>query len=292
LEAHGAHRVNAIETLRTPADLRAAVQAARRAGSRVALVPTMGALHDGHLALVREAGREADFVIASVFVNPLQFGPDEDFARYPRDEARDAALLAGAGCHLLFAPPVGTVYRHGFATRVHVARLGDAFEGAVRPGHFDGVATVVLKLLLMAAPDVALFGEKDWQQLALVRRMASDLDVPARIVGVPTVRDADGLALSSRNAYLTPEARLKAAAFPAALRAAVGALEAGGAIGQVLHRAERAILAGGFSAVDYVALVDADTLAPLACLDRPARLLAAARIGATRLLDNFPVQPA
>jgi pantoate--beta-alanine ligase len=280
-----------LEIVRSVPDLRAAIAAARSAGRRVGLVPTMGALHAGHLALVGKAKDAAGFVIASIFVNPKQFGPTEDFARYPRDEAADSAALASAGCDLLFAPPVEAVYPPGFRTRVAVDGLSDPFEGEARPGHFEGVATVVAKLLLMALPDVALFGEKDWQQLAVIRRMVADLDLPVRIHAGPTVRDADGLALSSRNAYLSAADRASAVALPRALVRAATALGAGGPVGEVLAEARAAVLAGGFSAVDYLALVDPDTLAPIAALDRPGRLLAAARIGGVRLLDNLAVAP-
>ncbi len=292
---HGAaarRSMSAIQTVRDVASLRAQVAAARAEGRQVALVPTMGALHAGHLSLLDIARAHAGFVVASLFVNPAQFAPGEDFARYPRDEARDRALLAGAGCDLLFAPEVETVYPPGFRTSVTVPGLSEAFEGAARPGHFAGVATVVTKLFGMVQPDVAVFGEKDWQQLAIIRRLTADLDLPVTILAGPTRRDPDGLALSSRNAYLSPAERAVAAAFPRALQEAAAALAAGRDVGASLAAAERAIRAAGFDAVDYVALVAPDTLAPLAALDRPARLLAAARIGATRLLDNLEVVPA
>lgn len=283
--------MSGLELVRDVAGLRARVAVARAAGQRVALVPTMGALHAGHLSLVELARRHAGFVVASVFVNPLQFGAHEDFGRYPRDEAGDRAQLARAGCDLLFAPEVTTVYPPGFATRVEVAGLSEPFEGAVRPGHFAGVATVVTKLLVMAAPDVAVFGEKDWQQLAVIRRLVADLDLPVEIVAGPVCRDADGLALSSRNAYLTADERARAAALPSALRAAATALAGGAPVEPTLDAARAALLAAGFASVDYVALVDPDTLAPLAMLDGPARLLAAARLGTTRLLDTLAVAP-
>lgn len=281
-----------LELVREVAALRARVAAARAKGARIALVPTMGALHEGHLSLVAIAQQHADYVVASLFVNPAQFAPGEDFARYPRSEQQDMALLASAGCDLLFAPAVSTVYPSGFATTVSVAAVSEGWEGAVRPGHFAGVATVVAKLFAMAQPDVAVFGEKDWQQLAVIRRLAADLDLPVTIVAGPTRRDADGLALSSRNAYLSARERAIAAAFPRALARAARAIAAGRAVEPALASAKGEILAAGFDAVDYLALVDPETLAPLAALDRPARLIAAARLGTTRLLDNLAVDRA
>ena len=275
--------------VRTPAELSAAVAAWQRAGHRVAFVPTMGALHAGHLALVTEGLRHADKVVASIFVNPKQFGPSEDLDRYPRDEAGDAAKLAAAGCELLYAPGVATMYPPGFALFVRVERLPDRLCGAVRPGHFDGVATVVAKLLCAARADVAVFGEKDWQQLAIVRRMAEDMDMPTRIVGAGIVRDPDGLALSSRNLYLTADERARAAALPQALTIARDALRAGAPVPPTLKAAARRIKAAGFARVDYVELVDADRLTPLDAVAPPARLLAAAVMGTTRLIDNLAV---
>ena len=280
----------ALPVVRSVADLRAAVAALRP--GRVALVPTMGALHAGHLALVaaaRAAG--AEHVVASIFVNPTQFAPHEDFDRYPRDEAADAAALAAAGVDLLFAPDVAAVYPPGFATTVSVGGLSTVLDGAARPGHFDGVATVVAKLLIAAGPDLAVFGEKDWQQLAVIRRLVADLGLPVEIVGAPIVRDADGLALSSRNAYLTADERARAVALPRSLAAARDAIRAGQPVDGALAAAAAALVAAGFDAPDYVALVDAD-LAPLAAGDRPGRLLAAARLGSTRLIDNLAVVPA
>ena len=278
-----------MERATTVAELRAATAAFRQAGERVALVPTMGALHAGHLALIAEARRRAGRVIASVFVNPTQFGPGEDFDRYPRQLEADARLLAEAGCDLLFAPAAEEVYPPGFATAVRVRGLSERWCGTFRPGHFEGVATIVLKLLHMAAPDLALFGEKDWQQLAIVRRLVRDLDLPVEIVGVPTVRAEDGLALSSRNAYLEGGARAAAAALPRVLRAAAAALAAGGPVEATLAQARADLAAAGFDPIDYLALVDEETLAPLDRLAPGARLLAAARIGGTRLIDNLAV---
>lgn len=278
-----------MQIIRDVATLREAVAAFRARGESLALVPTMGSLHDGHMALVAQAQRMADHVAVSIFVNPTQFGPNEDFAAYPRDEARDADLLTAAGVDLLWAPDVAAMYPAGHASHIHVAGLGDAYCGAARPGHFDGVATVVAKLLNQVGPDVALFGEKDWQQLAVIRRMAMDLDLPVTIVGVPIVREDDGLARSSRNAYLSAEQRAVAAAFPAALEKAAAAIAAGAPVAAALSDAETSIVAAGFDRVDYAALVDAASLEQLDELRAPARLLAAARIGRTRLIDNWPV---
>jgi pantoate--beta-alanine ligase len=280
-----------IAIVRTVAELRARVRIWRAGGERVGLVPTMGALHDGHLSLVRRALADCERVVVTLFVNPKQFGPHEDFARYPRDEAADAAKLGAAGADLLYAPDVATMYGDGFATTVTVAGLTEDLEGAVRPGHFAGVATVVAKLLNQAGADDAYFGEKDYQQLAVIRRLAGDLDIATRIHGVATVREADGLALSSRNAYLTPAQRKIAPALQRALAAASAALTQGAAVQATLDAAQAAILKAGFDAVDYVELRDAESLAPLALPARPARLLAAARLGKTRLIDNLAVDP-
>jgi len=281
-----------VQIIREIEALRAAVAGLRRDGGRIAFVPTMGALHAGHMALVAEAKTRADHVAVSIFVNPRQFGPSEDLAAYPRREAGDARMLEEAGVAILWAPDVATMYPEGFATNVSVAGVSQGLDGAARPGHFDGVATVVAKLFNQVAPDIALFGEKDYQQLAVIRRMVRDLDVGVEIVGVPTQRDADGLALSSRNAYLSPDERRAARALPRALGEAAQAIRDGAAIDEALARARARLEAAGFAPIDYVALHDAETLAPLASLDRPARLLAAARIGTTRLIDNLPVAPA
>ncbi len=271
-----------MQTVRTLPDLRIARAALK---GRVAFVPTMGALHAGHMALIDAARVEADHVVASIFVNPLQFGPSEDLERYPRQEAADTALLTEHGCDLLWLPPVAVMYPQAFATSVSVAAVGQHFDGAHRPDHFDGVATVVAKLFGQVQPDVALFGEKDWQQLAVIRRMAADLDMALEIIGVPTVREADGLALSSRNAYLSAEQRAAAAALPIALHEAAIAMANGTLPPLALAAARKSIVAAGF-AIDYVALADS-ALQPTDTL--PARLLAAARLGTTRLIDNVPV---
>ena len=281
-----------MQIVRTIAALRAQVIGWQHAEERVALVPTMGALHAGHLSLVAAGRAQANRVVATIFVNPKQFGPNEDLDRYPRDEAGDAAKLDGAGCDLLFAPDVAEVYPPGFATKVSVAGLGDVLCGAARPGHFDGVATVVTKLLSQARADIALFGEKDWQQLAIIRRLARDLDIGTEIAGVPIVRDADGLALSSRNAYLSADERTRAVALPAILRRSGAASIAGTRVAEVLATATAALIEAGFGPVDYVSLSGADDLQPMTHLDRPARLLAAAWLGKTRLIDNLAVEPA
>jgi pantoate--beta-alanine ligase len=276
---------------RTVAALRAQVAAWRSAGQRVAFVPTMGALHEGHLSLVRLGFTRADRVVASVFVNPTQFGPNEDFDAYPRGEARDAALLAGVDCDLLYAPTVAEMYPDGFATRVSVGGVSEPLDGAARPGHFDGVATVVTKLLLQAGADVAIFGEKDYQQLQVIRRLVRDLDIPVEIVGGPTARDDDGLALSSRNAYLNPAQKAVAARLNVILRTAIDRLRGGEPVGEVEAAAVAALTAVGFDTVDYVEVRAAGDLARLGpgSLSGEARILAAARIGRTRLIDNMAV---
>ena len=254
----------------------------------MALVPTMGALHRGHLALVEAARRPGTRIVASIFVNPKQFGPNEDLARYPRREATDARMLTDAGCDLLWAPPVEIMYPAGFATTVSVAGVSEHWDGAARPGHFDGVATVVTKLLNQVAPDLAYFGEKDWQQLAVIRRLVADLDLPVEIIGVPPPRQADRRALSSRNIYLSPEERAAAVALPRALGVAARAIARGEPAADALAQARATLSAAGFT-IDYVDLADAATLTPHPAPDRPRRLLAAARLGTTRLIDNIAV---
>ena len=269
--------------------LRDALADFRKAGFKIGLVPTMGALHAGHLRLVKVAKEQCDVVVASIFVNPTQFGEGEDLDAYPRQEAADVALLEAAGVKLLWAPAVDQVYPQGFATNVSVSGISDGLCGAARPGHFDGVATVVAKLFNQVRPDAAFFGEKDYQQLAVIRRMARDLDFTHEIVGVATVRDVDGLALSSRNAYLTAEERSNAVALPEVMREAAMAIAAGGPVAATLADAKARLLASGFHKVDYLELRNADTLALMDDFTKPARLLAAAHIGRTRLIDNIPV---
>ena len=274
-------------------DLRAQLAEWRAEGARVALVPTMGALHAGHLALVEaareKAGRPGTRVVASIFVNPKQFGPNEDLARYPRREAADARLLAAAECDLLWMPSVEVMYPDGFATTISAAGVTEHFDGAARPGHFDGVATVVAKLFNQVRPTCAYFGEKDFQQLAVIRRMVADLDMDVEVIGVPTQRDDDGLALSSRNIYLDEEQRAKAVALPRALGVAARAIGRGEPVEAVLEDARAALIAAGFE-IDYLAVADAETLAPSPAADRPRRLLAAARMGTTRLIDNVAIE--
>jgi pantoate--beta-alanine ligase len=278
--------------VRTLAALREHVRAWRADGQSVGLVPTMGALHDGHLSLVRRAKQDAGRVLASVFVNPAQFVPGEDFEHYPRDEARDAALLASAGCDLLYAPGVAEIYPEGFSTTVSVAGVSEPLEGIARPTHFVGVATVVAKLLIQADPDLAVFGEKDYQQLQVIRRLVRDLDLPVRIIGAPTVREADGLALSSRNAYLSERERPIAARLNVILAQAAQSLAHGADVAPTEARAAQALLDAGFDSVDYIEARGAEDLRRLGPgpTGAPARLLAAARLGKTRLIDNMAVK--
>lgn len=269
--------------------LRAAIAAMRGQGATVALVPTMGALHAGHIALVEAAKRPGTRVVASIFVNPKQFGANEDLSRYPRREKNDLKMLTEAGCDLVWLPPVEAMYPDGFATSIGVTGVSDGFDGAARPGHFDGVATVVAKLFNQVGPDRAYFGEKDFQQLAVVRRMVLDLDVPVEIVGVPTQRDDDGLAMSSRNIYLDEDERARAVALPRALGVAARAIARGDDPADAVAAAQATLVAAGF-VVDYVALADAGTLVEDPAADRPRRLLAAARLGTTRLIDNIAIE--
>jgi pantoate--beta-alanine ligase len=283
-----------MKTVATIAELREALAELRRSGG-IALVPTMGALHDGHLALVRAARELAPSVVVSIFVNPAQFGPNEDFDAYPRRLENDATLLETEGVDLLWAPSVAEIYPQGFATTVSVAGVSEGLCGAVRPGHFAGVATVVLKLFSEVEPDFAIFGEKDWQQLAVIRRMARDLDLThptaENVVGVPTVREEDGLAMSSRNAYLSTEERAIAAHLPRAMRFAIARIEKGEPLLDGMDGLEAALLASGFDSVDYALVADSASLEPIDELGAaPARLLVAARIGGTRLIDNMPVE--
>ena len=281
-----------IETVRDAAALRQRIAAWRAAGERVGLVPTMGGIHDGHLALVRAAKEGCDRVAATLFVNPKQFGPSEDFAAYPRDEARDARLLAEMGAELLFAPGMEEMYPEGFATRVSVSGVTEGLCGAHRPGFFDGVATAVCKLFMQALPDAAYFGEKDYQQLQTVRRMVADLAIPVDIVAVATVREADGLALSSRNHYLTDSERQNAPALYRVLSAIATSLEGGeGSIADLTVWGLGELEGAGFGPIDYLEVRDADTLRPIEFIETPARVLAAAWLGKARLIDNVAVRP-
>lgn len=285
-----------VQTANTLEMLRTTLAQLREGGKSIGLVPTMGALHEGHLTLMREAQARCDHVVASIFVNPTQFGPNEDLDAYPRQLAEDSAMLEAEGVALLWAPDVAAMYPDGFVTNISVSGVSEGFCGADRPGHFDGVATVVCKLFNQVQPDRAFFGEKDFQQLAVIRAMARDLDLTAphvgNIIGVPTVREPDGLAMSSRNRYLSKEQRASAASLPQAMREAVAQLEQGEDIGQVLAQLKHALVNAGFDSIDYAALADASSLAEIHSLtERPGRLLVAARIGGTRLIDNIHVDP-
>ncbi|SFK76703.1 pantoate--beta-alanine ligase [Caulobacter sp. UNC279MFTsu5.1] len=282
----------ALKIVRTVADLRAQVAAWKAAGERVALIPTMGALHEGHLSLIHLGQTKARRTVASVFVNPKQFAPHEDFDSYPRGEARDADLLAGVGCDLMFAPDVAEMYAPGFSTTVNLTGVSEPLEGAARPQFFGGVATVVTKLLIQSQADVAIFGEKDYQQLQVIKRVVRDLDIPVEIVGAPTARAEDGLALSSRNAYLSPQERAAAVALPNAMKAAARAVAAGGRIDEAEAAAKAAILAAGFRQVDYVDIREAGDLSRLGpgpIGEAQGRILVAAWLGKTRLIDNMAV---
>ena len=274
------------------AGLRRAVGAWRADGLTVAFVPTMGALHEGHMALVRAARAHGGRTVVSLFVNPTQFAPDEDFALYPRTLDDDLERLTEAGVETVFVPPTDAIYPPGFATTIHVDGVTAGLESAARPHFFDGVATVVTKLLLQCLPDVALFGEKDYQQLATVRRLVADLDIPCRIEAVPTVRDADGLALSSRNVYLSAEERRLAPRLFEVLSRMAAALGQGATSADAIANGTAALEGAGFTRIDYLAVCDAETLAPVERVAAPARVLAAAWLGETRLIDNMPVDAA
>jgi pantoate--beta-alanine ligase len=278
-----------VAIVRTVEELRRAMEPWRAQGLRTALVPTMGALHDGHVELVAQGLRRADRIVVTIFVNPAQFGPNEDFALYPRDERADTGKLASAGAHLVFAPEPREIYPEGFCTTVSVAGPAKAgLEDSFRPHFFDGVTTIVAKLFVQAGCDYAMFGEKDYQQLKVVTRMALDLDVPTRIIAVPTVREPDGLAMSSRNAYLSAEDRTRAALLHRSLREAAEAIGAGTPPGKAAAAAEGKLADAGFK-VDYVAARNGETLASLRGPGEPVRLLAAAWLGRTRLIDNVGV---
>ncbi|HVP86245.1 MAG TPA: pantoate--beta-alanine ligase [Rhizomicrobium sp.] len=268
-------------------DLRLRIADWRKDGARIGLVPTMGALHEGHLSLVREIGKTTQKVVVSIFVNPTQFAPHEDFDRYPRNLESDRAKLAGTPARLIFAPTVAEMYPDGFATKVQVGGPSEGLETDFRPHFFAGVATVVSKLLIAAMPDAAIFGEKDYQQLLVIRRMVRDLGLPIEIPGGAILREADGLAMSSRNAYLKPNERIVAGRLNVILAEAIELARGGSELAGIESDAANGLLRAGFSSVDYVAIRDADTLKPIADLERPARILAAAKIGATRLIDNM-----
>ena len=282
-----------MQTARELEVLRNEVKALRSGGRTIALVPTMGALHDGHLTLMRRAREAADHVVASIFVNPRQFGAGEDLDAYPRQLARDSELLEAEGVALLWAPVPEAMYPAGYATNISVAGVSEGLCGGNRPGHFDGVATVVCKLFNQVMPDITFFGEKDWQQLAVIRRMARDLDLTLphvdNIRGVPIVREADGLAMSSRNAYLSAEQRSQAAAIPQAMREAIAAIGNGQAVESALAALSAKLLEAGFDSIDYAEVRDADSLVPLDTDNGNARLFVAARISGTRLIDNMAV---
>ena len=281
-----------MQIIRRLSDLAPALLPWREAGEIIALVPTMGALHAGHMALIEAAKAEADRVVASIFVNPLQFGANEDLDRYPRQEAEDAELLEHHGCDLLWLPSADQLYPPGFSTTVSVSGVSERWDGAARPGHFAGVATVVARLFTAVRPDLAFFGEKDFQQLAVIRRMEQDLGLGVAIKGVPTVRDADGLALSSRNAYLSADERRRALALPQGLEEAREAIFGGEPVEAALGDVRRKLADAGFNRIDYVALVDSATLEPLDAPSGDMRLIAAAVIGTTRLIDNIRVASA
>ncbi|MEQ8665231.1 MAG: pantoate--beta-alanine ligase [Rhodospirillales bacterium] len=285
--------MSALDVVRTVAELRERVAAWHRADETVGLVPTMGALHDGHMALVAASRSDCSRTVATLFVNPKQFGPNEDFEVYPRNEDEDSAKLAAAGADLLFAPGVAEMYPAGHSTTVSVGPLGEVLEGTFRPGFFTGVATVVTKLLVQALADRGYFGEKDFQQLQVIRRLARDLDLPTEIVGVPTVRESDGLAMSSRNAYLGEAERAAAPALHGALASIAAAVRSGGSAVEAIAEGEVTLTTAGFDRVDYLAVVDAGdmrTVSTLAELEgRPGRVLGAAHLGSTRLIDNLPI---
>lgn len=278
-----------LEVVRDVASLRAKVREWRRRDETVGLIPTMGALHDGHLALVSAALQFCDHAVTTIFVNPTQFAPNEDFEAYPRDEADDLAKLEALSADLAFVPPVEEMYAEGFSTSVAVSGLTEGLCGASRPHFFGGVATVVSKLLLQALPDKAFFGEKDYQQLQVVTRMARDLDIPVEIVGVPTVREADGLAMSSRNWYLSPEERTAAPTLYKVLCDIAAKLTAGEGTATATIAGRSELEAAGFGPIDYIEVCDAHSLEPLERADRPGRILAAAHLGRTRLIDNVAV---
>lgn len=278
-----------LEIVRSVADLRAWIKRHQAMGHAVGLVPTMGALHDGHLSLVRAICDSGAKAVTTLFVNPKQFGPNEDLDTYPRTEEADAAKLQTAGASLLFAPPVDEMYPDGFSTKLSVPGLGDILEGYHRPGFFDGVATVVAKLLLQAMADRAIFGEKDYQQLQVIKRMVVDINIPVKIISAPTVREDDGLAMSSRNAYLSADDRAIAPVLFQTIKAVAAAIRAGGKPQEECDRGIAQLKAVGFKSVDYLTLRHAESLEPLVKFEEPGRILVAAHLGRTRLIDNIPL---
>lgn len=280
-----------VPVVRTVADLRAQVQQWRLEGLKVGLVPTMGALHHGHLSLVHAIAEKCDKIVVSIFVNPTQFGKNEDLDKYPRDEKNDREKLASTPATLVFAPSAAEMYPAGYNTTVSVEGISSLLEGAERPGHFDGVATIVSKLLLQCLPDVAIFGEKDYQQLAVIRQMVADLNIPVEIMGGTLIRETDGLAASSRNAYLKADERKIAGQLNYILRGLAHSVLDGSDFRTAEQTATNKLISAGFTSVDYVTIADAETLEPVSDLSKPTRVLAVARIGGVRLLDNMPIEP-
>ncbi len=274
---------------KTAAELQKAIYARAAEGARIALVPTMGALHAGHVSLVELARSHADCVVMSIFVNPTQFGPNEDFDKYPRDLAADIKVAEQAGVDILYAPDAVDMYGEGIATKIDVGDIANELCGKTRPGHFNGVATVVTKLLLRALPNVAVFGEKDYQQLCVIRQVVDDLDIPVEILGAPTLRETDGLAMSSRNRYLSADERKNAAKLYEILRLLAQRLANGHDVEKTLAEGQSLLKYAGFR-MDYLTLCDANTLTPLPIFEAPARLLAAGFLGTTRLIDNVAVE--
>ncbi len=275
----------------TVSDLRAVISNWRQEGCTVGFAPTMGALHDGHMSLIKSSRAKADRTVASIFVNPTQFAPHEDFNKYPRRLESDRKLLAESGCDLLYAPTVQEMYPPGFVTRIEPGPIAKRLEGEIRPDHFSGVATVVTKFFQQVAPDFVFFGEKDYQQLLVIKQMVRDLNIPVEVVPVPVARAPDGVALSSRNVYLTAQERQKAQVLSQTLRLIAGGIADGAGVDAVLERGRKQISEGGFK-IDYLVLCDADTLEPVTKVEKNARALVAAKIGTTRLIDNMAVLPA
>jgi pantoate--beta-alanine ligase len=278
-----------MEVVKTREVLKDTINRLRSSGKIIGLVPTMGALHTGHISLARLALQHADAVVATIFVNPTQFGPNEDFSKYPRTEAEDVQKLKEAGVAIVYVPVVEEMYKKDAVTTVHVKGISEELCGAFRPGHFDGVATIVTKLFMQAMPDIAVFGEKDYQQLHIIKQFSRDLDVPVRIIGAPITREQDGLAMSSRNRYLNKEERKVAASLYRILCQTAEAVRNGQGIHEAVAHAKASLLSGGFGKVDYVEIRDAETLTPVSEVKKPVRLLAAAHLGTTRLIDNIEV---